>query len=356
MSAETMEWLNQNTLIGLTGQRGTAWHYRKSDQGDESNHYEGFVPVADVERRLFSWEPGERSIAVVLKGRRDDAVTTFFANGSYWSVVEIPDRKAITRDDTEDVLGVFKDGYEPHSYREALLENVGQILSTSGGDLGIGSAGLLRNGGQAWVQVQVPESIEVGGTELLPYMTAATSLDGSMSTVYLVGTDVVVCDNTLSAATLTAKNKIRLRHSRYSQLRLAEARDQLEIMFTATEDMVAAVDQLQNTAVTNEQFAAVRHLVVPKPEEGVNTTRWDRKQGDLVDLWLKDPRVQPWAGSAWGVLMAFNTYGQHEGTFRKTKQTGSRAEANMVKSIQGTLEKDDLSVLSALDKVLVGAA
>lgn len=355
MSAETSQWLNQNTLIGLTAQRGTAWHYRKSDQGDESNHYEGFVPVEDVERRLFSWEPGERKIAVVLKGRRTDAVTSYFADGEYWSVVEIPDRKAITRDDTEDVLGVFKDGYEPHSYREALLENVGQILSTSGGDLGIGSAGLLRNGGQAWVQVQVPESIEVGGTELLPYMTAATSLDGSMSTVYLVGTDVVVCDNTLSAATLTAKNKIRLRHSRYSQLRLAEARDQLEIMFTATEDMVAAVDQLQNTAVTNEQFAAVRHLVVPKPEGGVNTTRWDRKQGDLVDLWLKDPRVQPWAGSAWGVLMAFNTYGQHEGTFRKTKQTGSRAEANMVKSIQGTLESDDLKVLAALDKVLLTA-
>lgn len=354
MSLETSEWLNRYTLIGLTAQRGTAWHYRKSDQGDEPNHYEGFVPFEDVERRLFHWNPGERKVAVVLQGRRPEAVTTFFKDGSYWSVVEVPDRKAVTRDDTEDVLGVFKDGYEPHNYRDVLLHNVGQILSTSNNELGIGSAGLLRNGGQAWVQVQVPESIEVGGTDLLPYLTAATSLDGTMSTTYLVGADVVVCDNTLSAATVTAKNRIRLRHSRYSQLRLADAREELEILFTAAEDMIEAVDQLQNTPVTNQQFGAIRQLVVPRPEEGKNTTRWERKQEALIDLWRNDPRVAPWAGSAWGVLMAFNTYGQHVGTFRKTKQTGSRAEANMIKSIQGTLEANDREVLSAVEQVLAG--
>jgi phage/plasmid-like protein (TIGR03299 family) len=355
MSEESMQWLNQNTLIGLTAQRGTAWHYRASDQGDESNHYEGFVPVADVERRLFSWNPGERSVAVVLKGKLDNAVTTYFAEGEYWSVVLVEDRKAITRDDTEHVLGVFKNGYTPHDYRTALVDNVGQILSTSNGDLGIGSAGLLRNGGQAWVQVQVPEAIEVGGTSLLPYLTAATSLDGSMSTTYLVGTDVVVCDNTLSAATITAKNKIRLRHSAYSQLRLADAREQLEILFSATEDMVAAVDFLQNVEVSNSEFAIVRNRLDPKPEEKDGSTapaRWDTRQGKLVDLWTKDARVQPWAGTAWGVLMAFNTYGQHEKIFRKTKQTGNRAESNMVKNIQGKLEQDDQQVLAVLSDVL----
>ncbi len=149
MSEETSQWLNQNTLIGLTAQRGTAWHYRQSDQGDESNHYEGFIPVADVERRLFSWNPGERSVAVVLKGKLDNAVTTYFAEGDYWSVVLVEDRKAITRDDTEDVLGVFKSGYTPHDYRTALVDNVGQILSTSNGDLGIGSAVHRRRGGRA---------------------------------------------------------------------------------------------------------------------------------------------------------------------------------------------------------------
>ena len=48
MSRETLQHLNTNTLIGNTDARGTAWHYRAEDQGDESNHYPGPIPLADV--------------------------------------------------------------------------------------------------------------------------------------------------------------------------------------------------------------------------------------------------------------------------------------------------------------------
>jgi phage/plasmid-like protein (TIGR03299 family) len=356
MSAETSQWLNQNTLIGLTEQRGTAWHYRKSDQGAEPNHYDGFVPVEDVERRLFNWTPGERDVAVIVRGVRDDALTTYVADdGLIYSVMQAPGRKAITRDDDDTVLGIFTDGYQPHSYRTALLDNVGAILSTANGDLGIGSAGLLRKGGQAWVQVQVPETVEVGGTLLLPYLTAATSLDGSMATTYLVGTDVVVCDNTLSAATVSARNKIKLRHSRYSALRLGEARDELEILFSATDDMVEAIDRLQNIGVTDEDFAKVREALDPRPEADAPAslqTRWDNRQDKLIQLWIGDDRVTPWRNTAWGTLMAYNTFVQHEQSYRKTKLTSHRAERNMVASIQGRLESEDSRVLTALSEVL----
>ena len=51
MSRETIEWLNQNTLIGYTDKRGTAWHAVKG----YDNHYAGAVPLEDVRKRLFSW-------------------------------------------------------------------------------------------------------------------------------------------------------------------------------------------------------------------------------------------------------------------------------------------------------------
>lgn len=356
MSAETSEWLNRFTLIGLTEQRGTAWHYRKSDQGDEPNHYPGFVPVDDVERRLFNWTPGERQVAIVVRGHRDEALTSYVGDdGITYSVVAAPGRKAITRDDDDTVLGVFTDNYQPHSYREALLDNVGAILSTANGDLGIGSAGLLRKGGQAWVQVQVPETVEVGGVHLLPYLTAATSLDGSMATTYLVGTDVVVCDNTLTAATVSARNRIKLRHSRYSKLRLGEARDELEILFAATDDMVEAIDRLQSIVVTDREFAKVREALDPRPDTEASQTvhtRWDNRQDKLIKLWRTDDRVAPWRGTAWGTLMAYNTFVQHEQSYRKTKLTGHRAERNMVATIQGRLESEDARVLKALSEVL----
>jgi hypothetical protein len=64
MSRESLEWLNRNTLIGFTDERSKAWHYRASEQGSEPNHYPGAIPVADVKRRLFSWQALELPISI----------------------------------------------------------------------------------------------------------------------------------------------------------------------------------------------------------------------------------------------------------------------------------------------------
>ena len=48
MSHETLQDLNVNTLIGNTDARGHAWHHRAEDQGEQSNHYPGPIPIEDV--------------------------------------------------------------------------------------------------------------------------------------------------------------------------------------------------------------------------------------------------------------------------------------------------------------------
>ena len=64
MSKETLQHLNISTLIGNTDARGHAWHYRAEEQGEETNHYPGPIPVGDVERRLFDWQAVSRRVAV----------------------------------------------------------------------------------------------------------------------------------------------------------------------------------------------------------------------------------------------------------------------------------------------------
>ena len=146
MSRETAEWLNTMTLVGYTDERGHAWHYRLDLQGIESNHYSKAIPVDDVLRRLFNFRVEEQPIFI----RKD--------SGEY---VMVDGRKAMVRDDNNTVLGLFKSGYQGHQYQEWLLENVATILDD---DLGIGSAGLLRNGGQAWVSVEIPDNITTPGS------------------------------------------------------------------------------------------------------------------------------------------------------------------------------------------------
>src|SRR5690606_13296651 len=101
MSKETHEWLSNNVLIGFTEKRGNAWHYREGDQ----NHYTGPVPVADIERRLFHWDPEIVPLYVPV----GSAGTEF---------LEVPGRVAVRRPDTGHVLGVFKDSVNPHPFRE----------------------------------------------------------------------------------------------------------------------------------------------------------------------------------------------------------------------------------------------
>ena len=152
-------------LIGYTSKRGQAWHYRAEDQGSEPNHYEHVVPVADVRRRLFCWSPVEADLQAVRID--EDGVATYTD----------PTRKAIVRPDTGAILGVFRTGYQVHDYDQWLIDNVEGILDA---DLRIGSAGLLRGGAVAWVQVEMADTLEAAGVEFRPFLTATTSLDGTI--------------------------------------------------------------------------------------------------------------------------------------------------------------------------------
>ena len=90
-------------------------------------------------------------------------------------------------------------------------------------NLHIGSAGLLRGGAVAWVQVEMADTLTAAGAEFRPFLTATTSLDGSIATTYQTGAQVVVCDNTLSAALHSADTRVKVRHSANSLAKLAQS-------------------------------------------------------------------------------------------------------------------------------------
>ncbi|MEO3810737.1 DUF932 domain-containing protein [Sphaerisporangium sp. B11E5] len=333
MSKETLAWLNANTLIGFTSKRGTAWHYRANLQGDEQNHYVGPIPVEDVKRRLFGWTALSRPIYV------EDPVTGGLA--------EIPDRQAILRSDTGHVMGIFSDGYQPHPYIEWLITTIGRLLDD---DLSIGSAGLLRDGAVAWVSVEVPENIRTPeGVEFRPHLFGATSFDGSLATTFKRAITNVVCDNTMAAGLAERGQQVKIKHSKHSKLRLAEARDALNIVHQVADDFAEQVRRLCQTPVTNRQWQAVLNELAPLPEDrGRAWTLADNKRQTLTQLWHHDNRVAPWSGTGWGVLQAVNTYTHQGQTVRGT----CRAERNLLRAVTGGIEDLDRDTLTLLEKVL----
>ena len=354
MSAETSLWLNTNTLIGMTAERGTAWHYRAEEQGEESNHYDGPIPVGDVERRLFHWEAVK--VPVFAEFPADvETMTGFDADGTPIRHSEIPGLVAVARNDTNHVFKIFTDGYEPHQYNEWLTGAVSNLL---GDTLKITSAGLLKQGAVAWVEVSVPETIHDGktGFSYRPNLLAATSLDGSLSTTYTRTVTATVCDNTMAAALSEGRDqRVKIKHSRHSGLRIDEAREALSLVTEVVEDFTAALHTLTEQTVTDRQWFAFLDEWQKEarggkdvPVAGRGLTLHENQREALNSMYFHDSRVSDWKGTAFGVVQAINTWQQHEAPVKGASRQDRNAEA----AVRGKFEALDNGTVAILDRIL----
>jgi len=318
MSRESLTWLNTNTLIGCTDKRGTAWHWRAEQQGEQSNHYPGPIPIDDVHERLFHWQAKSRRLAVEVPAQVVDATHWESGLPMRWTVVE--DRQAICRSDDDSVMGIFGTGYVRHQYREWLLTAVADLLDD---DLAISSAGLLRGGAIAWVEVSMPDTITTPeGVAFRPNLLATTSFDGSIATTYKRTVTDTVCDNTRELALAEIGQEVKVKHSRNSYAQLAPARQALQMVHTLADEFAAEVAQLCAITVTPGEWQRFLDVQVPRvdasgqPLTGRALTLAGTKRDTLAGLYRNDPRVAPWSGTAHGVLQAVNTYDQHNGVIR----------------------------------------
>jgi phage/plasmid-like protein (TIGR03299 family) len=353
MSRESLQHLNTDVLIGNTTHRGHAWHYRAGEQGAEANHYPGPIPITDVQRRLFCWQAESRRIAVEVDADLQ-GMTHLSETGlpSRWAAIE--GRQAITRSDRQDgtVMGLFAEGYQMHQYNQWLLHTVATVLDD---DLSISSAGLLRDGAIAWVEVSVPESIDTPqGVTFRPNLLATTSFDGSIATTFKRTVTATVCDNTRELALSEKGQQYKVKHSRHSNLKITEARDALAMVYTLADAFAAEVADLCATAVTAQQWSRFLDAHLPvRDGEGVPLTKRslglaDTKRSILAKLYRHDQRVAPWAGTAYGVIQAVNTYEHHENTVRGA----SRAERNMLRTVTGDFASLDRTTWATLSHTL----
>jgi phage/plasmid-like protein (TIGR03299 family) len=348
MSAETYEWLRGNIRIGYTDERGPAWWADDKDGRylADGSHFPGAVPDDEVRKLL-----AVPFISAKVFAQYDDA------DGNR-QVATDPDRQAIVTPDTGEILGIFKSGYQVHGYQEWTADQLSAITDTGKGELGVASVGLLRRRGVAFIQAKLQGTgMEVGGYGFVPYITAATSVDGTMSSTYATGIEGVVCDNTLSAALSSALTKLKVKHSRNSIGKLSEVRDRLKLVYAAADDFTIAAAALQDITVTANDFGLwldeMGPVPAPDPKSstgGAKYTNAVKYRDTLTALWQHDPKVKPWAGTAFGVLQLDNTYRTWERNV--SGASGGRLERNMLNMVTGRTAAEDSTALDALAKVL----
>lgn len=346
MSRETSEWLNRNVLVGHTDQRGNAWHYKESDQGDEPNHYTGAIPLEDVLRRLFYWTANSAPVFMRVPATLDDA-DGIDDDGKPFKMIQLADRQAIYHGETLECFNIFKDSYRSHQFTE--LTNIAQNLIDD--DINIGSAGLLKNGAIGWVSIEKPESVEIlDGFSVRSNILLTTSHNGTLATTIKPVNTFVVCDNTHVAALSEDGSQFKARHSKYSNLKITNVREALGFVHMMDDEIEREIKRLSEWKVNDDKFKKVVEKLVPIPDVNETSqtvvTKATTKRNAIIGLYKEDPRVAPWNGTALGVLQAFNTYNHHNGA-DKAKQT----ERNMMNVLNGKTEKADSQVLKVLASV-----
>lgn len=372
MSKETIQWLNENTMLGFTKHRekyahmGWGVHFNEATGQNEAwwhtddfqNGYSDGIPVEEVERVLFNWEPVETAI---MHKRRDgvDASNADGADGiGHYLWVPSERYKGIIHPRTEYEFGVFGvDSYKVHSYRQWLLENVGNVLDA---ELGIASAGLLAGGGVAYVSVELPEGIEAAGMDIRPQLLAGTSCNGTMSSRYKLVSQISVCDNTLDVALAGEGAEVRIKHSARSLQRIGTIRDTLGLLYQHTEQLVAFIESLSNVDVTDAQFKQIVSAIKPIPT--VETALRNGKKvvtnqraitiaenlhWDLQSMWKSDPRCQQWNGTLLGAFQTVNTWHNHV-----RPQNDNGVDRVMTATLNGQVGKFDaefFSIVGGLD-------
>src|SRR5208282_102795 len=348
-SRETMEWLQQNILVGFTDARGPAWWSAAVTKDGvwempKDSHFPGAVPMKRVTRLLD---------VRMVKGT---SYVQYEDDHGNMQVTQDTENFPIVNASTGQIFGYPKDGYTIHPYLDTLKGFTEQILHDE--TVAVGSAGLLRKGGVAFLQAVLPEHYEVAGYGYVPYLMAVTSADRTRKTSYSTGIKAGVCDNTVDAALLAAYTKVAIRHSRNSYLKVQEARERLGIQLAQVADNVAAgIEALVDIPVTERELARWLDLAVPLPEyKETGDRRSNRgymmaesKREGMLALWHHDEKVKPWANTAFGVLQLDNTYRTWEGAVRA--MDGGRMERNFTLDIQGKAAAADKLALSRLATV-----
>lgn len=318
------------SLLGFTEKRGTAWIGRGVNES-----FAGAIPRERAIQTLsYPLAATDGIQGAILT---EDGVTTYTDRS----------RKMIVRTDTGKTLGVFKQGYQIHEPQKWCLENLELILD---GGLQIASVVVAKHGAIAMLQAELSDTFEgPEGVNHRPFLTAATSHDGSIATTYLTNTRILICDNMISGALSTATNpRTKIRHSSKSLTRVLDVRTDLGLVLEQVGDEFnAQVQALLDVTVTRSKWDAfVKAYAGTDGKEGRAKTIADNKADVLRQLYNQDERVAPWANSAYGVLAAVNTAENH--IFGADK---NREERNQLRVAKGEWSQIDHNTLRLLASV-----
>lgn len=224
------------------------------------------------------------------------------------SGIEIPEKIAIMRQDTEKILGIHGTGYDPYQNYE-LMELLHQISGQTG--LAIHSGGSFKGGAKIWFQLK-SDDLRLNDDIINGFMSGFNSFDGSSSLGLGNSTKTVSCENTWWAAYREVKTK--LRHSNSMRPKIEEILANVDSVLQQEQELFREIVMLSETAMTQTQLDLVTTLLFNLDEEELHNEDElsTRKQNQLADFRTDlATEVRTKGDNLWGLFSGVTRYTTH---------------------------------------------
>ena len=217
--------------------------------------------------------------AIVASGLdwKVDSKPMFLADGT-----KVPDAFANVRNTDNSVLGIVGNRYtivqntEAFSFTDNLIGE-GCVYET---------AGSLKNGKQIWLLAHLPETVQIAGDDVMPYLCFTNTHDGTGSVRVFMTPIRVVCNNTLNQALKTAKRTWSARHTGSIEVKLREATQTLELANKYMTELKATSEELALKKIDEDKLLRFIEELVPVEDE------MSKKQKENIrdlrnDIWYR---------------------------------------------------------------------
>lgn len=244
--------------------------------------------------------------------------------------LDVPQRKAVVRYDTQQVLGVVGNDYVPVQNREAFgfLDAV-----VAKGGLRYHTAGALGRGERVWMLAKLPEQIRVKNSDDLvdKFLLLSNAHNGTAALRVFFTPVRVVCANTLAVAHQRGVGQgISIRHEGNLPAKIQEAQKVLGLAQRFYDDAQTKIDKLASHYPTAEQLKRFFESLYPDPEEDKNNTRAKNIREELHRLFEAGighdaPAIK---GTTWAALNAVTEYIDHHRATR-ARDNATRASRRL---------------------------
>jgi phage/plasmid-like protein (TIGR03299 family) len=225
------------------------------------------------------------------------------------SGIDVPNKKAIVREDNNMIVGLHSDGYQPYQNYE-LMDLLHQVSGRTG--LEVHKGGDFKNGGRIYVQLK-GNNLRLGDDIIEGYLTGVNSFDGSTSLAFGHSNTTISCMNTFFRVMKGLQNKVR--HTKSMSLKVEDICRRLDVVLEEEKQTFKYITELSETRfddllkekVTRKLFG-INPDVDLKDEKAISTRTRNNLSRFYIDL---NGEIQQKGDNLWGLFSGVTKYTTH---------------------------------------------